>query len=139
LPPGISGCHYPLRVGSHDCRRPLQRPKRKSAFPGRTLFDSLSEAILANVIACEVAGIPRAQIKMIVGPDGGTVIGEGMVFQTPVTTRLTEEHGRLLFQTFGKLHAEYEGNRLSAARLAQIRARHNVDHKLQAIRNARNP
>ena len=101
------------------------------------LFESMSEAILANVIACEISGIPRDQIKMVVGRDGGTVIGDGMMFQTPVTSRLTEEHGRLLFEVFGRLYAEYEAARLPASRLAEIRAHHNVDHKLQVIRDTR--
>lgn len=107
-------------------------------LPQEDLFDRLSEAILANVIACEASGILREKTKMVVGPDGGTVIGDGMVFQTPVTARLSEERGRLLFAAFEKLLAEYDANGLSAARLAGIRASHNVDHKVQAIRNARN-
>jgi hypothetical protein len=79
------------------------------------LFASLSEAILANVIACESSGIPREHIKMIVGRDGGTIIGDGMVFQTPVTQPLTEEQGRRLFEAFARLYAEYEAKPASTS------------------------
>ncbi len=100
-------------------------------------FESMSEAILANVIACESAGILPDNIKMIVGRDGGTVVGDGMVFETPVTVRLSEENGRRLFGAFARLYGAYAAKRIPPARLEQIRAAHNVAHKQQAIRNAR--
>jgi hypothetical protein len=99
-------------------------------------FASMSEAILANVIACETAGIARSDVKMMVGKGGGMVAGAGMLFETPVTAKLSEEHGRQLFQTFGRLLAEYEAGRLSAEQLAAIQERHNVAHKVDAIRQA---
>jgi len=102
------------------------------------LFESLGEAILANVIACEMAGIDRGNIRMVVGQDGGTVIGDGMVFQTPVTQRLSDEHGRQLFSTFARINGDYEAGRIPEEKLEEIRERHNVAHKIQAIRDARN-
>ena len=102
------------------------------------LFERLSESILANVIACELAGIPRGNIKMVVGQDGGTVMGDGMVFQTPVTQRLTDEHGRQLFNAFARINADYEAGRIPEEKLEEIRERNNVANKIQAIRDARN-
>jgi hypothetical protein len=74
---------------------------------------------------------------MVVGPNGGLVMGAGMVFDTPVTARMSDENGRRLFDRVGQLLAQYEQGAIPEDRLKEIRARHNVDHKLQAIRRAR--
>jgi len=47
------------------------------------MFRMVSESMLANVIAFEEAGVSLKELKQAVGRDGGTIIGRGVVFQTP--------------------------------------------------------
>jgi hypothetical protein len=97
----------------------------------------MAESILANLLVLEAAGVPRNETKMMVGPGGGTVVGDGLMFETPVSTRLSDEHGALLFQTFAQLLASYESGQIEQSRLAEIRKRNKVDHKLETIRATR--
>src|SRR5690242_10084196 len=113
------------------------RDQQGNPLSQEALLEQMSEAILANVLACEAAGIPRTEIQMVVGPDGGTVVGDGMVFQTPVSARLSEANGRLLFAAFEQLLAAYDNSQLAEERLTRIRTAHNVERKAQAIERAR--
>lgn len=97
-------------------------------------FTMLCESILANVIAFDEAGVPRRELKQIVGPDGGTIIGRGMIFQTPVEERLSDEDGRLLFETYRELVSNYDAGRLGSDRVDGIKERNNVPRKANVIR-----
>jgi hypothetical protein len=48
------------------------------------MFRMISESMLANVIAFEEAGVPLHELKQALGRDGGIIIGQGVVFQTPI-------------------------------------------------------
>src|SRR5882724_6236804 len=100
------------------------------------LFLLMSESILANLIAFDEAGIPRKEVQMIVGPDGGTLIGGGAMFQTPVTKRLSDEEGRQLFDKYAEILKQYDAGLLSAERIRNIRNRNNVSKKIDAIRQS---
>ena len=100
------------------------------------LVTQVSESVLANVIALELAGVPRDEIKMVVGRDGGTVIGAGAMFQTPLVTPLSTEQGKVLYDEFAQLFTDYRQGSLDAEQLAQIRGRNNVDNKIDAIRQS---
>jgi hypothetical protein len=100
------------------------------------LFNLLSESILANLMAFDEAGISRKEVKMIVGPDGGTIIGGGAMFQTPVTKKLSDEDGRQLFDKYAGLLKQYDAGLLSAERISNIRSRNNVDKKVSVIRQS---
>lgn len=100
------------------------------------LVTQISESVLANVIALELAGVPRDEIKMVVGHDGGTVIGAGAMFQTPLVTPLSQEQGKVLRNEFSTLFLQYRRGALGADRLAQIRNRNNVDNKIDIIRQS---
>jgi hypothetical protein len=60
-----------------------------------------------------------------------------MLFETPLTEKLTEDDGKALFDRFQALLGAYERGELPPSRVANIRARHRVDHKVRTIRNAR--
>lgn len=97
-------------------------------------FTMLCESILANVIAFDEAGVPRRELKQIVGPDGGTIIGRDMVFQAPVQQRLSDEDGRLLFETYRELVGDYDAGRLDLDRVDRIKERNDVPRKANVIR-----
>ncbi len=107
------------------------KPLSETAF-----FQQLSEAILANVIALYEGGVSPDDVRLVVGADGGTVVGGGAVFQTPVAQRLTEDHAQRLYRAVGDLLTAYDAGRVPAAMLAEIRARHNVERKVEAVRAA---
>ncbi len=97
-------------------------------------FTMLCESILANVIAFDEAGVPRGELRQIVGPDGGTIIGRGMIFQTPVQERLSDEDGRLLFETYREVVGDYDAGRLDSDRVDRIKERNDVPQKANVIR-----
>jgi hypothetical protein len=97
-------------------------------------FTMLCESILANVIAFDEAGVPRRVLKQIVGPDGGTIIGREMIFQTPVERRLSDEDGRLLFEAYRELVENYDAGRLDSNRVNHLKDQNNVPVKVAAIR-----
>ena len=100
------------------------------------LFAQLSESILANLMVFDVAGISRKDVTMIVGVDGGTIIGGGAMFQTPVTKKLSEEDGKILFDRYADLLKQYDAGLLPANRITDIRKRSNFEHKLKSIRQS---
>ena len=91
-------------------------------------------AARANVIAFEEAGVPRHELTQAVGRDGGTVIGRGMVLQTPIERHLSEEDGKVLFSTYSKLIGDYNVGQLDSGRVNQIKERNNVSAKVGVIR-----
>jgi hypothetical protein len=107
------------------------RPLTKEQF-----IDQLAAAIVANVIAFAEAGAPRDAVKIIIGADGGTVMSEEAIFQTPTVRRLEQPIVRDLHAAVGRLIADYEAGRLPRVRLTELRRRHNVEHKVQALREA---
>jgi hypothetical protein len=100
------------------------------------LFAQLSEAILANVMVFDVVNISRKEITMIVGTDGGTIIGGGAMFQTPVTKKLSEEDGRALFDTYAALLKQYDAGLLTTDKIKEIRERNNFEHKITSIQKS---
>jgi|SRR5579862_6900412 len=96
-------------------------------------IELLSEAILGNLMAFDLAGVPRFQVKQIIGPDGGTLVGAGALFQTPADPPMTDEQGRALLQRYKEVLADYDAGRLSDAKLAEIRERNRTLHKVEVI------
>jgi hypothetical protein len=101
------------------------------------MFRMVCESILANVIAFEEAGVPQQELTQAVGRDGGTVIGRGVVLQTPIERYLTEQDGKLLFRTYSKLIGDYNVGRLGSERVNHIKERNNVSTKVDVIRKKR--
>jgi len=62
------------------------------------------------------------------------VLAEGLLFQTPIARKLPTADGRLLFDAFEDLLSQYDEGRLSAARLADMRAQYGFQSKCEAIR-----
>jgi hypothetical protein len=85
------------------------------------MFRMVCDSILANVLAFEEAGVPQLELKQAVGRDGGTVIGRGVVLQTPIERHLAEEDDKLLFRTYTKLIGDYNVARLDPRGVKQIR------------------
>ncbi len=54
------------------------------------MLTMVSESMLANVIAFEKAGVPLRELKQAVERDGGTIIGRGVMFQTPIEQHLSD-------------------------------------------------
>lgn len=106
------------------------------AVPWEAFLGQLSESILANLIAFHRAGIKRDDIKIIVGRDGGTVIGGGAMFQTPVERKLSEEDGKELFAHFRFILMKWEKGEIPDDRIEQICAKNRVDHKVTVIRGS---
>ena len=100
------------------------------------LFTLMSESILANLIALDEAGIKRKDVTTVVGQDGGTVIGGGAMFQTPVTKRLSDEDGHELFNKYAELQKQYDAGLLPKERVKDLRIRNNVSKKVEAIRQS---
>jgi hypothetical protein len=98
------------------------------------MFRMISESMLANVIAFEEAGVPRQELNQVVGRDGGTITGRGVMFQTPIAQRLSEEDGELLFGAYSKLAADYNAGHLHAERIDRIKGQNNVHTKTGVIR-----
>ena len=96
----------------------------------------ISESILANLIAFHRAGIKPEEIQLVVGCDGGTVIGGGAMFQTPVERKLTEEEGKELFNFFHFLLTKYESGELSTDQIRLICENNRVDHKINVIKKS---
>ena len=97
------------------------------------IVQGLSEAILANVLAMHQAGIRTSELKMVVGPDGGTVPGGGVMLQTPGTRRLPDPLARKLLERFRQLLDDLDAGLIPAERLARIGEGHNVPKKVLMI------
>ena len=100
------------------------------------LVAQVSEAVLANVIVLEEAGVPQRDIKMVVGRDGGTVVVGGAMFQTPLERQLSQEQGKALFEAFSELYARYRQGNVEAGQLDRIRERNNIDSKVETVRQS---
>ncbi len=96
----------------------------------------ISESILANLIACHRAGLKPDDIRIVVGKDGGTIIGGGVVFQTPVAHPLTEDEGKDLFAYFKALLRQYEKNELPESLVSSLCEKNRVEHKIESIRKS---
>ena len=105
-------------------------------IPWEKFLGDISESILANLIAFHRAGIPQHDIKLVVGKDGGTVIGGGAVFQTPVTKKLTDAEGKELFNHFKFLLEKFEKKEIDEDRIHEICAKNRVDHKISVIKKS---
>lgn len=112
------------------------KDQHKNVISKDELFTQLSEAILANLMVFDAAGISRKEVTTIVGADGGTIIGGEATFQTPVTRTLSKEDGKRLFETYADLLRRYDEGLLSADKIKNIRERHNFDRKVAAMRQS---
>ena len=100
------------------------------------MIDQVSESILANLIAFDRAGITRNTIDQIIGRDGGTLIGGGAMFQTPVSSKLSEEQGKQLFEAYRKLLEAYDRGEIAESVIADITTRNNTAKKVEIIRSS---
>lgn len=96
--------------------------------------DMLAEAILANLIAFDRAGIRRGEVQQIIGPDGGTLIGGGALLQTPVENRMTDEEGHALLESYKKLLGAYDRGEIAESILAEIANRNKTENKAEMLR-----
>ena len=100
------------------------------------LIDQIAESILANLIAFDRAGVPRGEIQQIIGSDGGTLIGGGAMFQTPVTKKLTPDQGKDLFDTYKRLLEAYDRGEIPDSVIFDLTKRNRTDHKTALIKQA---
>jgi hypothetical protein len=98
------------------------------------MFRMISESMLANVIAFEEAGVPLKELKQAVGRDGGTIIGRGVVFRTPIAERLSEDDARQLIERYSELVGAYSNGLLERNRINDIKLKNNVSAKSRIIR-----
>jgi hypothetical protein len=99
------------------------------------MFKLVCESMLANVLAFEEVGVPLQELQQSVGRDGGMIIGRGMVFQTPIEERLSEDDARQLIERYSSLLGEYNKGRLDQNRINNIELRNNVFSKVGMIRS----
>ncbi len=99
------------------------------------MFRLFSESMLANVIAFEEAGVPLKELKQAVGRDGGTIVGRGVVFRTPIQERLSEDDARQLIERYSKLVGEYSKGQLDRDLINNAKLRNNVSSKIGMIRS----
>ncbi len=99
------------------------------------MFKLFSESMLANVIAFEEAGVPLKELKQAVGRDGGTIVGRGVVFRTPIQQRLSEDDARQLIERYSKLVGEYSKGQLDRDLINNAKLRNNVPSKVGMIRS----
>ena len=103
------------------------------------MFTMISESMLANVIAFEDAGVSLRELQQAVGRDGGTIIGRGVVFHTPIQKHLSEEDARQLIERYSKLVGEYSEGQLDRDLINNVKLRNDVASKVGVIRgNLRN-
>jgi hypothetical protein len=99
------------------------------------MFRLVSESMLANVIAFEEAGVPLKELKQAVGRDGGTIVGRGVVFRTPIDERLSEDDARQLIERYSKLVGDYSKAQLDREFINNVKLRNNVPSKIGMIRS----
>ncbi len=99
------------------------------------MFRLFSESMLANVIAFEEAGVPLKELKQAVGRDGGTIVGRGVVFRTPIQEHLSEDDARQLIERYSKLVGEYSKGQLDRDLINNAKLRNNVPSKVGMIRS----
>ncbi len=100
------------------------------------MFRLFSESMLANVIAFEEAGVPLKELKQAVGSDGGTIVGRGVVFRTPIQERLTEDDAKRLIERYSTLVGEYSKGQLNRDLINNLKLRNNVSSKIVMIRGS---
>ena len=98
------------------------------------MFRLFSESMLANVVAFGEAGVPLNELKQAVGRDGGTIIGRGVVFQTPVAERVSEDDTGKLIERYSRLMGEYSKGQLDRDYINSIKRRNEVSSKVVLIR-----
>lgn len=98
------------------------------------MFRLFSESMLANVIAFEKAGVPLKELKQAVGRDGGTIVGRGVVFQTPIQQRLSEDDARQLIERYSKLVGQYSKGQLDRDLINNVKLRNGVSSKVGMIK-----
>jgi len=96
-------------------------------------IDQLAESILANLIAFDRAGIPRGDVEQIIGKDGGTLLGGGAMFQTPVEQTMSDDQGRALFDAYGALLEAYDRGEIAESVIADITERNNTERKVDML------
>ena len=97
------------------------------------MFRLILESMLANVIAFEEAGVPLRELKQAVGRDGGTIIGRGVVFQTPIEERLSEADATTLIERYSELVGDYSKGQLDRDLINNVKLRNNVSSKIRMI------
>jgi len=100
------------------------------------MFRMVSESMLANVIAFEEAGVPLNELKQAVGRDGGTIIGRGVVFRTPIEERLSADDARRLIERYSKLVGDYGKGQLDRDLIENVKMWGNVSSKIGMIRSS---
>jgi hypothetical protein len=98
------------------------------------MFRLVSEGMLANVIAFVEAGVPLDELKQAVGRDGGTIIGRGVVLQTPIANHLSEDDARQLIERYSKLVGEYSKGQLDHDLINNIKLHNGVSSKVAFLR-----
>jgi len=93
----------------------------------------MAEAILANVIALEQAGVPQDEIRIMVGQDGVTVKAGKAILQTPIESRLTDEEGRELVDMVERLDKQLRSGAIPPERIKRICEENAVAMKTEAI------
>lgn len=99
------------------------------------LVDGVAEAILANLIAFDRAGVRRGEVQQIVGRDGGTHVGRGAMLQTPIVPPLTQEEGHTLFVAYRDLLNAYDRGEIAESVVADLVDRNSVEKKAQMLRD----
>jgi len=99
------------------------------------MLDQIAETILANLLAFDLAKIPRGSIQQVIGREGGLLVGGGAMFQTPVSQPLTQEQGKELFDVYGRLLSAYDRGEIAESVVADIMARNNTLKKVELIRS----
>ena len=69
------------------------------------------------------------------GRDGGAIIGRGVVFQTPIQERLSEDDTGQLIERYSTLVGEYSKGQLDRNLMDDIKLRNNVSSKIGLIRS----
>lgn len=93
----------------------------------------ISENMFANAIAFQEAGVPLKELKQAVGRDGGTIVGRGMVFQTPIHEHLSEDDARQLIERYSRLVGDYSKGQLDRDLINNIKFRNDVSSKIGLI------
>ena len=97
------------------------------------MFRLFCESMLANVIAFEGAGVPLGELTQAVGHDGGTIIGRGVVFQTPIQEQLSDADAALLAERYSKLVGDYSKGQLGRDLIDNVKLRNDVSSKIALI------
>jgi len=70
------------------------------------------------------------------GRDGGTIIEQGAVFQTPIEERLSEDDARQLIERYSKLVGDYSKGQLDRDLIDNVKLRNGVPSKIGMIRSS---